>query len=100
MEGKILDIEDIKTVVNKLAIEYGVEKVYLFGSYARGDASPKSDVDLRIDKGNIRGLFQLSGFYLELEDALNKKVDVVTTDSLDSDFLELISKEEIVVYEH
>lgn len=100
MEGKILDIEDIKTVVNKLAIEYGVEKVYLFGSYARGDASPKSDIDLRIDKGKIKGLFELSGFYLELEDALNKKVDVVTTDSLDSGFLELISKEEIVVYEH
>lgn len=100
MENRILDIEDIKIVVNKLAIEYGVEKVYLFGSYARGDASHKSDIDLRIDKGEIRGLFQLSGFYLELEDALNKKVDVVTTDSLDTDFLELISKEEIVVYEH
>ena len=100
MENKILDIEEIKIAVNKLATDYGVEKVFLFGSYARGDADPKSDIDLRIDKGEIKGLFQLSGFYLELEDALNKKVDVVTTDSLDSDFLELISKEEIVVYEH
>ncbi|MDR7856604.1 nucleotidyltransferase domain-containing protein [Tissierella sp.] len=100
MGNRVLEIEDIKKVVNKLAIEYGVERVYLFGSYARGDASPKSDIDLRIDRGEIKGLFQLSGFYLELEDALNKKVDVVTTDSLDSSFLELISKEEIVVYGH
>lgn len=100
MENTVLTIEDIKMVVNKLAKAYGVEKVYLFGSYARGDANHASDIDLRIEKGNIKGLFQLSGFYLELEEAFERKVDVVTTDTLDTDFLKRISKEEIVVYEH
>lgn len=100
MAGRVLSIEDIKRAVNKLASEYGVERVYLFGSYARGDAKPDSDVDLRIDKGELKGLFQLSGFYLDLEEALNINVDVLTTDSLDNNFLEKISKEEIMIYEH
>lgn len=100
MDTKVLTIEDIKMIVDKVARAYGVEKIYLFGSYARGDATSKSDIDLRIDKGKITGLFQLSGFYLELEEALNKKVDVATTDSLNDNFLERIRKEEIVVYEH
>lgn len=100
MERGILTIEDIKKTVNKIAHQYGIEKVYLFGSYARGEANPNSDVDLRIDKGELKGLFQLSGFYLDLEESLNTKVDVLTTDSLDDDFLQRISKEEIIIYEN
>lgn len=99
MAKDILTIEDIRTVVSRLAKDYGVEKVYLFGSYARGDANPSSDIYLRIDKGKIKGLFQLSGFYLDLEEALNKSVDVVTTESLDTNFLKTINKEEVIVYE-
>lgn len=69
MDNKVLTIEDIKMIVDKVVRAYGVEKIYLFGSYARGDATSKSDIYLRIDKGKITGLFQLSGFYLELEEA-------------------------------
>jgi predicted nucleotidyltransferase len=99
MASTIRKIDDIKSIVREVAEVYGVEKVTLFGSYARGEAVSKSDIDLRIDRGKIKGLIQLSGFQLELEDRLNAPVDIVITDSLDTSFLEVIGKEEIVLYE-
>lgn len=46
-------IEEIKSIVSPIARKYGVERVYLFGLYARGDATTKSDVNLRVDKGSL-----------------------------------------------
>ncbi len=56
MSGKIYSIKEIKDIVSPIAKKYGVERVYLFGSYARGEATDKSDLDLRIDKGGLKGL--------------------------------------------
>ena len=92
-------ISEIKDTVNRRAKEYGAERVYLFGSYARGDANENSDVDLRIDKGNIRGGFALAGLLLDLEADLGLNVDLVTTGSLDAEFLETIKGEEQLIYE-
>jgi len=97
---RIYTIEEIRAVVCEIAQQYGVDKVSLFGSYARGNARQDSDIDLRIDKGRIRGLFQLSGFHLDLEERLKIHVDVLTTESLDDKFLKRISEEEIILYEH
>lgn len=91
-------IEEIKKTVTDISKEYGVENVYLFGSYARGDNNEDSDIDLRIDKGDIRGLFMLSGFRNKLIDYLGKEVDVLTTQSLDENFLNHIAREEILLY--
>ena len=91
-------IHEIQEVVSKLAKEYGAERVYLFGSYARGDMTEGSDIDLRIDKGAIRG-FQLGGLLADLEDALGLPVDLIPTGSLDSRFLSDIQKDEVLLYE-
>ena len=53
-------IDEIREIVAALAARYGADRIYLFGSYARGDANKDSDIDLRIDKGAIRGL-QMGG---------------------------------------
>ena len=82
-----------------MAARYGVERVFLFGSYARGDAASNSDIDIRIDSGAIRDLFELSGFHQELEDVLSEPVDVLTTGSLESNFLSRIANEEVLLYE-
>ena len=63
---KTYTLSEIKTIVSRLARQYGAERIYLFGSYARGDMTSGSDIDLRIDKGSIRG-FQLAGLLLDLE---------------------------------
>ena len=98
MTNKIYTIEEIKKIVQPIAKNYGVENVFLFGSYARGDADSNSDIDLRIDKGKIKGFFRLGSLYNELTEKLNKKIDLITTASLDKVFLELISSEEINIY--
>ena len=93
-----LNIEDIRKAVTPVAEKYGVKRVFLFGSYARGDNTDKSDIDLRIDKGKLRTLWQLSGFRLDVQDNVGRKVDVVTTLSLDVEFLCEITKEELLIY--
>lgn len=91
-------VEEIRRIVAVLAAQYGADRVYLFGSYARGDADADSDIDLRIDKGAIRGL-QMGGLAADLEDAFGIPVDLVPTGSLDKKFLSSISDDEVLLYE-
>ena len=57
---------------------HGVQEASLFGSFARGDARPESDVDLLITAPAGLTLFGLASIQLELEDALGRRVDIVT----------------------
>ncbi|MBR0484445.1 MAG: nucleotidyltransferase domain-containing protein [Oscillospiraceae bacterium] len=98
MTDKVYSVAEIKEIVAPVARKYGAEHVYLFGSYARGSALPTSDVDLRVDKGRIKGMFALSGFRLDLLEQLGKDVDLLTTGSLEDDFLNEIKKEEVLIY--
>lgn len=91
-------IPEIKSVVSELAQKYGAQRIFLFGSYARGDMAPTSDIDLRIDKGAIRGL-ELAGLLVDLEDALGVPVDLIPTGSLDDRFLASIRNDEVLLYE-
>ena len=91
-------ISDIQRIVSPIAARYGVERMYLFGSYARGDSTPNSDVDLRIDKGDVRGM-QMAFLLSDLEDALQLPVDLLSTSALDAGFLHRIKGEERLVYE-
>ena len=91
-------IDEIRKIVSKLAADYGAKRIYLFGSYARGDMTTDSDIDLLIDKGSIHG-FQLAGLLLDLEDALGVSVDLLPTGSLDDQFLSAIRDDEVLLYE-
>lgn len=91
-------IPELKNIITPIAESYGADRIYLFGSYARGDMTDSSDIDLRIDKGRIRGL-ALAGLLVDLEDALGISVDLLSTASLDSRFLSEIQKEEVLLYE-
>ena len=72
MQTQVYSIDEIREIVAPIAKQHGVDKVFLFGSYARGDATPASDVDLCVDAPKLRGLFALGGLYADLEDALKK----------------------------
>ena len=99
MLNKPYTIAELQKRIHPVAVRYGVERIAIFGSYARGEAKPDSDIDLHIDSGAICGYFQLAGFHRELEEALALPVDVLTTGSLDEKFLADITREEIVLYE-
>lgn len=96
---QVLTVEEIKNIAKDIARRHGVGKMFLFGSYARGDARKDSDLDFYIERGRIRGLFALGGLYADLEEAFGLPVDLLTSDSLNDDFKEEISSEEVLVYE-
>lgn len=98
MIEKRYSIEELKEFIAPIAEKYHLSKVYLFGSFARGDYNELSDIDLRIEKGELKGMFALCGFYTEVEEALQIKVDVLTTGSLEGNFLRKIAKDEVVLY--
>ena len=91
-------VSELGRIISPIAVQYGVRRVSLFGSYSTGKADENSDVDLLIEKGNLRSLFQLSGFRLAVEDALQLPVDLVTTESSDREFIERIREDEVVLY--
>ena len=91
-------IADIQAIISPIAREYGAERIYLFGSFARGDARPDSDVDLRIDRGTVRGL-RFAGLLGDLEDALGRHVDLISTNGMDEAFRRSIAAEEVLLYE-
>ena len=93
-----LDRATISYYVVSLAKEYGAAKVSLFGSYATGEACADSDVDLLLEKGEIRGMRVLD-FQEELSEKLGRPVDVVTTAGASPRFLDKIRKDEVVLYE-
>ena len=77
----VLTIRQIKERIKPVMEKHNVKDVYLFGSYARGEANRDSDVDIYCDKGDVDTLFKAVAFKEELEIALGKKVDVVTIGS-------------------
>ncbi len=86
--GKInCSIEELKEIIVPIAKKYHIAKVFLFGSFARGDNNEQSDIDLRIEKGELKGMFALCGFITEVEEALQMNVDILTTGSLEEEFL-------------
>ena len=73
----IYTIDEIKERINPIVKKYNIEIVYLFGSYARGEATEESDVDLLVNADNVPGL-KFFGLYTDLEEALEKEVDLIT----------------------
>ncbi len=94
----VYDIETIREKTVPIAEKYGVKRMSLFGSYARGEADDKSDVDILIDRGKIEGLLQYFGFVHELQRALRCHVDVVTEGIRDEKFLNAIKQDEVFLY--
>lgn len=78
-----------------------VDKAWIFGSYARGEETPESDVDIlvRYSKGTCLGLFGIVELIEKLENLLGKKVDLVEEDTLYPRVAKMVNSEKIQVYE-
>lgn len=80
-----------------LVRQYGVGGLLVFGSMARGDAGPQSDVDLLIDNASKLSGFQLGAFQMDAQDILGRKVDLVTRNALHPMIRERILKEAVPI---
>ena len=93
-----------QAIINKLQTffpAYPIEKAWVFGSYARGEETRKSDVDVmvRFDKDARITLFDYAGIMNNLKDLLHKKVDLVQEGRLRRWARESAEKDKILVYE-
>ena len=95
----VYSINEIRRIAGPIAARHGVERIRLFGSYARGEATENSDIDLHIDCGKIGDLFAMGAFYADLQEELQKPLDIVTADGLDLGFLGRIEPDEVLLYE-
>ncbi len=78
--------------------KHAVKRASIFGSFARGDATLRSDVDFLIEyKGKNKTLFDLVDLKLDLEATLDRKVDVITYQSIYSGLRERILAEQVVI---
>lgn len=99
--NKVYTIEEIRAKAVPIAKKYGVKRLSLFGSYARGEADSLSDVDFLMDDEDINYSDGMEYIKLiqDLEDEFNCHVDVVSTDIQDKKFLAKIQRDEVVLYE-
>jgi predicted nucleotidyltransferase len=79
----------------RLASQHGAHHVRVFGSVARGEAGPASDIDLLVQMDSGRSLLDLIGLTQELESILQRKVDVLTDEGLSPYLKERIQAEAV-----
>ena len=92
---------DISIAGSRVLAQYDVSEAYLFGSFARGEQTPDSDIDLRLVCGNTITFGTLYELSHELEKKLGRKVDIVTNppEHMRPSFRKSIEQEEVLVYE-
>lgn len=89
--------QEIAKKIIPILKKQGVQKAALFGSQARGEATKKSDVDLLVKLPKRFGLFEMGGLKMDLEEALNKKVDLVEYSTIHPLLKKQILKEKISI---
>ena len=97
-----MDVQLIHKVHDYFATQ-PVLKAWLFGSYARGEETPESDVDILVvfdqEDGKSISLLRHIGIALGLEDLLGKKVDLITEGTMLPFAKETAEKDKVLIYE-
>ena len=84
----VLTLKQIKERIMPILLKHNIREVYLFGSYARGEARNDSDIDIFCEKGDVDSLIKHSSLINELQESLGKKVDVVFISATMDEFFE------------
>lgn len=99
MTSKVLTLDYLKEKIAPVALKYGVDKIYVFGSYARGEATSDSDVDLLVFGGDNFKPANIFVLAEEVRQILDKEVDVfeISEINVGSEFYERVMEERILV---
>ena len=88
-------IETHRHQILELAMQRGARRIRVFGSMARNQARPTSDVDFLIEMQTGKSAFALGGLLMDLQDLLGRRVDVVTPNALHPAIRDEILKEAV-----
>lgn len=94
---KTADVNEIKRKITPILKEKGVTRAALFGSVVRGEETKGSDIDVLVDVPRGTGLFEFIDLQHKLQNALGKKVDLVTFNSIHPLLKESILKEQVPI---
>lgn len=80
----VYTVDEIKNKVMPILEKYRIPAMYLFGSYARGNATEDSDIDFLIDTTgtDLTSLLRLGALYCDLEEAFQKPIDLITVGAI------------------
>ena len=92
-----MELEDIKYKIIPILKRYDVKRAALFGSFVRGEQREDSDIDILVEFKDGKSLLDLAGLKIELEEALGRKVDVLTYNSLHPLLRDKILQEQKVI---
>ena len=84
--------------VTAILTRHGAKKISIFGSYARGEANPESDIDIMVEFSVRKSLLDIVGIEQELSEALGIKVDLLTEKSISPYLIDRIRKEMVVIH--
>jgi predicted nucleotidyltransferase len=79
--------------IKRIAARHGAYNIRVFGSVARGEAGPESDIDFLIDVGLTTSSWFPAGLILDLEDLLGRRVEIVTEKALNPDIRDHVMRE-------
>ncbi|HET8837358.1 MAG TPA: nucleotidyltransferase domain-containing protein [Flavobacteriaceae bacterium] len=92
-----MDAKTNKIIIDYLK-QYDPNEIGVFGSYARGEMTPESDIDILYSLNKTIDLFQLVGIKLDLEEKLNRKIDFVSKHALNRHVKPYILKDLKIIY--
>ena len=84
--------------IARALIEQGATRVAIFGSYARGEETPESDIDVIVEFSERKSLLELVRIERELCEALGAKVDLLTEKSISPYLIDDVRQEMEVIY--
>ena len=99
MNNRIELNEEIKKKIISILIKHGIKKILVFGSYVRNEATPKSDLDLIVEFPEGTSLIDHVGIEIELSEALNMKIDLLSRNGISPYIKNQVLKDAIVIYE-
>ena len=94
-----MDIGNIQQKISPILSEYDIAYAGVFGSVARGEDSPESDIDILVRLGKPLGMFSYMALIRGIEDLLGRKVDLVTEKSLNKFVRPYVIPELKTIYE-
>lgn len=90
---------EIYKAIEPFIEDLGIKQIKVFGSYARGEENPKSDIDIIVDISKPIGIYQFIGMKQDISKSLNKKIDLFKPNNIEPLIKEKIMAEAVTIYD-